>query len=213
MPPLIPRLMDDDFNMNDYVVPLSGGATAAAKKHTAAPRHGGAEKNSDWMTGLLIAAVVVLVLVIGFLMWRRRYRSRPDCASEKGSSQQACTALSSVCAGDAACLNAVAHCMPVINDANSASASVGGRGVPMSAVDPKALRSCARAISNVDPVFMAGLAKKFGGPQACVPPVVAEALANPAEYQAALGVAGAVAALAPYSVKVAKNLPACHGQK
>ncbi|MFA6166476.1 MAG: hypothetical protein WC700_07675 [Gemmatimonadaceae bacterium] len=192
--------------MADYIESAPEGG-AAAHKRPAAAKHGGAGGQRDWVSAALVAAIVVLVLVIGFLMWRRRYRSRPKCSKYSGGPQQACAGLSAVCSDDASCLNAVAHCMPLIDSASSASAAVGGKSVPLSALDPKAMRACASAVSRVDPAVMAGLATKYG--RACVPPEIASALANPAELAMIQGGAAAAATLLPYAVDVAQKLPAC----
>jgi Tfp pilus assembly protein PilW len=177
----------DDYDMTQSIIPT-------ARKHG-----GGAGGGSSATTALLVGALVILIIAVAFLMWRRRYRSRPNCASYDKGPAQACTVLSSVCGDDPACLNAVAHCMPVV------SAAGGGIG----AVSSRDLRACASAITNVNPVFMGQLATKFGGASACVPPMVAEALANPAEFAAIANGTKALAVLAPYAVEVARGLPAC----
>ena len=152
---------------------------------------------------VLIGAIVVLALVAIFLTWRRMYYSVPDCAAEGGFTQGVCRSLTAACEGDTGCLNAVAHCLPV------ADGVLSGGGV-----DPWALKSCTRAVGNVDPALAARIITAHDGngdgpPRACLPYKVAGVLEDPAALGAITGAAAIIAPLAPFAIQVASKLPAC----
>jgi hypothetical protein len=144
----------------------------------------------------LVIAVAILVIIILVVVWRRIYRSKPDCGRYRGGTRGACSQLSKACDGDPRCLNAVAHCMPVI-------AAAGGQGH----IDAWGLNACSRAIRNMSPRFVAQQLAKH---QVCLPPSAADVIQNPRVYGQTRAAVKAAAPLLPYAVDVAHNLPPCH---
>lgn len=155
---------------------------------------GAGSERKDTMAKALLIAIVVLVVIILFVAWRWMYRSRPNCGQYEGRAGGACQQLSQACEGDPRCLNAVAHCMPVL--------TAGSEGH----VDAWGLGACSRAIRNMSPRFVAQqLAKRH----ACLPAGVAAMAKDGTVYREARAVAKAAAPLLPYALEVAHQLPAC----
>ncbi len=177
-----------------YTVPATGGARRRAK-------HGGC----DSTTTIVVVVILLLLLVIIYMVWRRRYRAKPSCGQYKGSSQQACQQMTQMCGGNTQCLNAVAHCMPVVDKLSQAT----NPAAVAAALSGPDLMSCANSIANVPPRYVAQLAVQARGAQACVPADVKQALNTTAYYDAMHNAAVAFAPLVPYSLDVARALPAC----
>jgi hypothetical protein len=157
---------------------------------------------------VLAALVVVLLVIVAVVFWRRQYYATPDCA-RYGALAPACARVAQACGSDGRCLNAVAHCMPLAG----ALGAAGAAGVPLAqTLGPGGgarLRACTEALTRVDPAVAASVAAELSGGQACLPAPYAAALADPGAYCALQNVAGAVAPLIPYSLSVARALPAC----
>ena len=188
-----------------YTVPVAFG-----------PKPGGKSP----LTAILIVVIVLLVLLIVFTMWRRQRLVTPDCSRYGGSATTggpyaACTHLTNICGGDARCLNAVARCMPTVDQMNSISARAPAGGLAgnpswvASQLDGAGLQACTRAITRIDPHFIAQVAVKYGGPKACLPLAEQEAIAHRGGYRQMVEAAKAIAPLLPYSVRVSKSLPPC----
>lgn len=129
---------DDVLSRYTVDVPEPGNAMPEAESPVV---FGGGEKKSK---AILVIAIAVLVIVILVFVWRRIYRSKPDCGRYRGRARGACRQLSAACDGDPRCLNAVAHCMPVLT-----AVGKGGR------IDAWGLDACSRAIRNMSPRFVA----------------------------------------------------------
>jgi hypothetical protein len=143
----------------------------------------------------IVIAVTILVVILLIVAWRRMYRSKPNCGRYRGGARGACSQLSKACEGDPRCLNAVAHCMPVLMAAD-------GKG----SIDAWGLSACSRAIRNMSPRFVAQqLAKRH----ACLPPSAADVIQNPQAYRQTQAAAKAAAPLIPYALSVAHHLPPC----
>jgi hypothetical protein len=174
------------------------------------PVSGGGHRGCDPATALLLALIVVLVIVIACAAWRRRYRAKPHCGQYRHGPARTCAKLSQMCGPDAPCLNAVAHCMPLLDKMSSAHVSIPPNPNALAdALSGPELKECTRAVAAMDPQFVANLAVKYGGAQACVPPAYASLLADPSGQRAMMNVFEAVAPLVPYSLAVAQALPAC----
>jgi hypothetical protein len=177
------------FAMN--TVPVRPAAAAAAGSTTA----------------LLSGAVIVLAAVVIYVVWRRARRAKPACAGYKGITSMACQAMSETCGTNGPCLNAVAHCLPVMDSLTKAAS--GGPAAIAAALSGRDLRACTNAITEIDPKFAAGVAMAHGGSKACLPPQAAPILGNPTTFGALYNTLDAVAPLTPYALKVARELPTC----
>lgn len=198
-----------------FTVPIGAQAPPPAVTSVYVARKGPGQGKGDPTAAILLVVILFLLLLIIYMIWRRRYRSKPDCGRYDSESQQACAQLSQICSGDSACLNAVAHCMPVIDNLSHSQVPVppgGGAAVvaaALDALDTPALKSCSRAITDMDPRFVAHLIKQYGGADACIPAQYESAFSDPRAYHAMKNVLEAVAPLVPYSLAVAHALPAC----
>lgn len=152
----------------------------------------------------VLLALVVLVVILAAWAWYRQRHARPSCGSYSGLGASACAGLARACGQNGSCLNAVAHCMPVV-DHLGAAARAGGRPAALQALATADLGACTNAIARIDPAFAAQMASNLIGPQACVP----GGDAFHAARDATLNVARAARPLLPWTVEVAHALPAC----
>jgi hypothetical protein len=175
----------------------------------------GPNKGPDYVTTVLIVTIVLLVLLIAYSVWRHRYHAKPDCSKGSAVSQQVCQTLTGVCKSDIlagksqvnGCMNAVAHCMPVVDSLSSAAGK--SPAAMVAALNGPSLKACTRAITHVDPTYVAKLATAYGSSDTCVPAEMSTLFSNDADYRALLGVAQAAAPLTPYALRVARHLPVC----
>jgi hypothetical protein len=137
--------------------------------------------------GLCAAVAVLVVLLLAYFFFvRPRYFAKPDCSRLKGTAAAACRQMSAACAGDAACLNALARCAPL------------AAGPP----SPCKTRACVDAVTRVEPGAWARLLNR-ASPLACVPQ------GQPLDANRAAAQARALAPLAAYSMQVLGSLPPC----
>jgi hypothetical protein len=191
------------MDINDYIV--EAGAAHRGRSHPRAhmpwAAYGGGGGSST--TGLLIAIVVLLIIVVGVACCRRLYASKPDCSKGSPAQQAACHEAVGLCSaankwdakGEKRCLNAVAHCLPLLDP-------------PGGALDTRHVRACANAVSRIDPAQAAAfLGAHTTG--ACLSPEVAAQLGNEKTFHSMMAVARGASRLAPYSLEVARHLPHC----
>jgi hypothetical protein len=169
---------------------------------------GGAMASGRSTTMIVIAILVVLTILVGFLMWRRRWHSKPDCSKYSGDTASMCSEVTAACADDGACLNAAAHCLPIAASL-AAAPTPAAAAATLAGFKPRELTACTNAVAAVDPKRVA----KVTG--ACLPPDMALAASamTPDEAAAAYNVAAnrvdAGRPLAPWGVRVAQAMPAC----
>jgi len=177
-------------------------------------------KDSKKSYRVLIAVVVVLVVLVAYMAWRRQYRAVPNCNKGTADSQNMCKMFTDLCdsghgsSSDAKeCVNAVAHCIPFY-DRLAAAQSSSGQGVAaknaavLAALASPGLKSCTRAVSRVDPAYVAKLATALDR-NACVPSEMSTLFSNDSDYHALLNVTQAGAPLLPYAVMVARKMHVC----
>jgi len=199
------------LNLKDHIVPLADiGAGVSDAPAATGVKRGGAEMRGCTSLYLVVAVLVVLVIVAAFIMWRRRYHSKPDCSKLTGDAAIMCQSVSAACKGDPACLNAASHCLPI-------ASRLAGATSPSAAVDALAgfserdLSACANSVARVNPKLIAGVSG------ACLPAEMAALAGMIPEgeivsgYNSALAVATAAKPLVPWAIQVGKSLPACGG--
>lgn len=158
---------------------------------------------------ILAAALIVLVLFAIYSAWRWRNYSKPRCAGYHGLPAAACTQLAMACGSNGECLNAVAHCMPILDRAAKMRQSAAGsaQGSLLNFAEQAELNACTHAIARIDPRFAANLLSGHGAP--CMPAKYAAPFEDKAEYRAMVDVARAVEPLLPWAVQVAGRMPVC----
>jgi hypothetical protein len=178
-------------------------------------------KDSGKSYRVMFAVVVVLVtFLVAYMTWRHQYRAVPNCNKGTAESQNMCKMFTDLCdsghgsSSDAkGCVNAVAHCIPFY-DRLAAAQSSSGQGVAaknaavLAALASPGLKSCTRAVSRVDPAYVAKLATALDR-NACVPSEMSTLFSNDSDYHALLNVTQAGAPLLPYAVRVARKMPVC----
>jgi len=189
--------------LTQYAVPVGQAIPPVYLPPQAAPRAAQARPpEGGSTTAVLLVVVLLFVLLIVYYTWRRRYQAKPNCKSYGEGTSAACAALEQACGSNGSCLNAVAHCMPVLD---SLSAANGDSEDALKALNGPQLRACTNAIADVNPRYAAHMIAQMGGAAACVP----AAYQDPASYDAMLKVARAVEPLLPWSVEVARAMPTC----
>jgi hypothetical protein len=158
---------------------------------------------------VLTVAVVLLALLVIYYVWRQRRYAKPRCSDYSGGPAAVCAQAAKACGTNSGCLNAVAHCMPIVNAALKPHPA--GKGGAESGIinrlETAELRACTQAIARVDPRYAAHLLAGAGAP--CMPAEYASRLGDEATYNVMLDVARAAEPLLPWSVRVAREMPAC----
>lgn len=189
------------MDLGDYVV--------ESQDETDVTGGAGSGTRSTWM--VVVAVLVVLTFVVAFIMWRRRYHSKPNCSKYTGDAAAMCKQLTSVCKDDGACLNAAAHCLPIAASLAGAPTPAAAAGA-LASFNQRDLTACTEAVAALDPKRVAAMSG------ACIPPDMAlAAQAIPAAeaaayYDAMANVVQAGRPLVPWGVHVAQALPTCPPQ-
>jgi hypothetical protein len=183
--------------ISQYTVPV--GATPPYG--SPAPGKAGKWRKHGQSNAILLAIIVVLILIVACAAWKRKYRAVPHCRRYPGMPGIVCDDLVGKCGPNRPCLNAVAHCMPLVNKATTPGC--------MDTIRPGDLMSCTSAISEVDPRFTAELITKTTGGAVCLPPEYKNIIADPRSCKATVAAYAALAPLVPYSFEVARALPTC----
>jgi len=179
-------------------------------------QQGAASKKRSPARSILAATILVLILAAIYYVWHWQRYSRPHCADYKGVPGAACAQLAEACGSNRACLNAVAHCTPILararrqraDPANPRHHHVGSvDGGLANYVEQAGLNACTRAIARIDPAFAARLLAGYGAP--CVAADAAAPFQKEADYRTMVDVARAAEPLLPWAVRVAKEMPVC----
>lgn len=169
-------------------------------------------KNMIQVRVLIIISIILIFVVIG-IMWKKKRYSKPDCSTGTRQYQGACRELSEMCSNSSPssnyqCMNAVAHCMPVVNDLIT-SHPYGISGISdlaNSSIDPKQLSSCTNAITHINPTNMVNIIQSNAPKSMGCLPLIAQPIKNNrmvSEY------VNTLAKMTPYALKVAKQMPNC----
>ena len=191
-------------------------AATLGKAEASAARFGGARMPRKKTMMIGIGVVVLLVIIVIVVVWRKRFHSKPNCNKYTGDAKMQCESGAMACGSNGACLNALAHCMPIVDRVGSASGM--DKLAALGRFKESELRLCASSIARVDPKFAASV----GGAQQCLPaPISLVAQATPesavmGKYNEAVTAVSGVAntmraarALVPWSVRVVKAMPTC----
>lgn len=183
---------------------------------TGAIRLGGARVSRKKALMIGVGVIVLLAIIVIAVVWRKRYHSKPNCGKYSGDAKMQCESGAAACGSNGACLNALAHCMPIVDRVGRASGM--DKLAALGQFKESELSLCASSIARVDPKFAATM----GGAQQCLPaPISLVAQAIPEDMvmgkynEAAIAVGGiantmrAAKPLVPWGVRVVKAMPTC----
>jgi hypothetical protein len=196
--------------LRDHMLDASSTPPLASKRATG----GGLRMPQKKTMMMALGVIIVLVVIIAVVVWRKRNYSKPDCSKYSGEMSRVCQDVSKVCGGDAKCLNATAHCMPIVDRVASAGDDAALKLRAVASFSGGQLSQCTKSMARIDPRWMAGQLHAASS-DACLPPAVALGVqAIPAEtvtatYAEAVRFAQAAQPLVGWGVQVAKNLPTC----
>lgn len=197
----------DGTGLDQYIVPTTDTLEVRAKG-SAATGGGMPSRRTMLIAG---GVIVVLAILVVYLVWRKRYHSKPNCGGYKGVAGIMCQDVVAACKNDGACLNAAAHCLPIASKLSGASDDLESRLSALAGFSERQLSACASSIARVDPKLVTAMTPSG----TCVPPELAAGVKRTspamvaAGYNVAANVINAGRPLAPWAVRVAQSYPAC----